>query len=139
VFGIMFAAVLAMAGMPSAWCVAFPLSMAMAALLLVQQRGGAVASIKLPGSRLLMVLQGCLLATWGCGLRCAAHGSAIGSVAGSGDLLRGGALSDAQASPTECRRIPTHHSHSRWICSGMFRRRRGMAGPDNNQVQVFRT
>jgi hypothetical protein len=56
-----------MAGMPSAWCAAFPLSMAMAALLLVQQRGGAVASIKLPGSRLLMVLQGCLLATWGCG------------------------------------------------------------------------
>jgi hypothetical protein len=68
VFGIMFAAVLAMAGMPLAWCAAFPLSMAMAALLIVQQRGGAVASIKLPGSRLLMVLQGCLLAIWGCGV-----------------------------------------------------------------------
>jgi hypothetical protein len=61
-FCVVFAAVLAMAGMPSAWCAAFPLSMAMAALLLVQQRGGAVASIKLPGSRLLMALQGCLLA-----------------------------------------------------------------------------
>jgi hypothetical protein len=68
-FGIMmFAAVLAMAGMPSAWCAAFPLSMAMAVLLIVQQRGGAVASIKLPGSRLLMVLQGGLLAIWGCGV-----------------------------------------------------------------------
>jgi hypothetical protein len=66
-FGIMFAAVLAMAGMPSAWCAAFPLS-TMAALLIVQQRGGAVASIKLPGSRLLMVMQGCLLAIWGCGV-----------------------------------------------------------------------
>jgi hypothetical protein len=43
-FGIMFAAVLAMAGMPSAWCAAFPISMAMAVLLVVQQRGGAVAT-----------------------------------------------------------------------------------------------
>ena len=66
-FCIAFAAGLAMAGMPSAWCAAFPLAMSMAALLLVQQRGGTVASIKLPGSKLLMVLQGCLLAIWGCG------------------------------------------------------------------------
>jgi hypothetical protein len=66
IFGIMFAAVLVMAGMPSAWCAAFPLSVAMAALPVVQQRGGAVADVGLPGSRLLVVMQGYLLAIWCC-------------------------------------------------------------------------
>jgi hypothetical protein len=49
-------------------CPAFPLStMSMAALLVVQQRGGSVADVDLPGSRLLVVLQSRLLALWCCG------------------------------------------------------------------------
>jgi hypothetical protein len=65
-FSLMVAVALVLAGLPSVWCATFPLAVALAALLLLQQRSTVLVSVGLPGSRCMIAVQTAMAMAW-CG------------------------------------------------------------------------